>query len=73
MDYDKIFIKLNSRAEGFAVGEETDDINELSGLGELIQRSESDDKVAVYQKGDVLTIVADAAGPWAVKMVVDTE
>ena len=71
MDYDKIFIKLNSRAEGFAVGGEEDDINELSGLGELIQRSESDDKVAVYQKGNVLTIVGDVAGPWAVSVMVD--
>jgi len=63
-----LWTRLNDAGEGFAVGKETDDINEIDGLGTLIQRAATDTDVAVYRAADgTLTIVGDANGPWAVQ------
>lgn len=64
----EIWEKENDAGNGFAVGDESDHINEIRGFGKLIVRAESDTDVAVYQLGSVTTIVADSAGPWAVRM-----
>lgn len=65
-DYNKIWHKKNNNGEGFSVGNDDDDINELGELGKLIERSTSSETVAVYRDGDTITIVGDANGPWAV-------
>ena len=67
MTYDEVFTKLNNAGLGFSVGSEGDGINEIEGIGKLIRRSWTDQEVAVYLKGDVVTLVADCNGPWAVR------
>ena len=68
MDYKKIYQELNNAGCGYAVGNENDDINELSGIGELVKKAETADDVAVYQDGDTIILVGDSNGPWAVAM-----
>lgn len=57
--------KGNDAGEGFAVGEEGYDIDEIDGIGDYLYTAED---IAVYQDGDTLVGVADANGPWAVKL-----
>lgn len=68
--YDEAYTILNNAGAGYAVGEEDDDINELAELlgAELIVTSTSDDRVAVYRRGEQLILVGDAHGPWAVSV-----
>ena len=66
-NYNEIWNRENNQGNGFAVGDESDDINEITGLGDLIERADSDNDVAVYRAGETITIVGDAHGPWAVR------
>lgn len=68
--YDEAYTILNNAGAGYAVGEEDDDINELAELlgAELIVTSTSNDRVAVYRRGEQLILVGDANGPWAVSV-----
>lgn len=68
--YDEAYTILNNAGAGYAVGEEDDDINELAELlgAELIVTSTSNDRVAVYRRGEQLILVGDAHGPWAVSV-----
>ena len=66
MDYNEIYNQMNNNGLGYSVGNETDNINELTGIGELIKKAETADDVAVYQDGDTTVIVGDSNGPWAV-------
>ena len=63
-NYAEIWREGNNKGEGFAL--DGDEINSIEGLGELVIHSEDNDGFAVYHKGDMETIVADANGPWAV-------
>ena len=71
-DYKEIWGELNNAGDGFAPCDCDGtrcgcDINELEGLGVLIQRTNNDRDMAVYQDGlGVITIVGNAHGPWAV-------
>ena len=68
IDYNEIWTTANNNGEGFSVGEDGQDINDLADdLGELIQRAYTNMDVAVYRNGDTVTIVADVHGPWAVR------
>ena len=62
---------LNDAGEGFAVGNEADEITAIEGLGELQPGGAADDDVAVYIKDNTATIVADSNGPWAVEVEID--
>jgi len=68
--YDEVYKALDDAGMGFPVGEEDDDINELAEVlgAELIVASTSNDKVAVYRRGEQLILVGDAHGPWAVSV-----
>ena len=68
--YDEAYRILDNAGAGYAVGEEDDDINELAELlgAELVVTSTSDDRVAVYRRGERLILVGDAHGPWAVNV-----
>jgi len=68
--YDEAYRILNNAGMGYAVGEDDDDINELAELlgAELIVTSTSNDRVAVYRRGEQLILVGDAHGPWAVNV-----
>jgi hypothetical protein len=67
-NYNAIWNRENNQGNGFAVGDESDDINEIAGLGDLIERAHSDNDVAVYRDGNATTtIVGNANGPWAVR------
>lgn len=67
MDYDRIWDDENDAGRGYAVGDESDDINEIDGLGRLIEASDRVGRVAVYRADSgAITIVGDAWGPWAV-------
>ena len=72
MDYDRIWTEQNNDGEGSAACECAEDcdcsINDLDDLGTLIVRSEADDKVAVYDDVEHVTIVGDANGPWAIRV-----
>jgi hypothetical protein len=57
--------KGNNSGMGFCVGEETDEIFEITGIGELVAYS---DEIAVYQNGSELIAVGNAHGPWAVNI-----
>jgi len=69
-DYDEIYDRLNNEGHGFAVCEcEAGcacDVNGFEELGDLAQRAETDDGLAVYNDGETITIVGYAHGPWAV-------
>lgn len=66
MDFGKAWNEGNNNGEGFAVGNDGDNINEIAGIGELVQRSYADNQVAVYEGGEGYTVVGDSYGPWAV-------
>ena len=66
-DYNKYYNAEVNRGWGFAVGKSDSDINEISGIGDLIEKSQSSDRVAVYRDGSKVTIVGDSNGPWAVE------
>lgn len=68
--YDEAYRILDNAGAGYAVGEDDDDINELAELlgAELIVASPSNNKVAVYRRGEKLILVGDANGPWAVSV-----
>ena len=68
IDFDAIFYAENNSGKGFSAGAEQDDINSIKGFGDLIQKSYTSDKVAVYLQGDIYTIVGDCSGPWAVQV-----
>ena len=70
IDFDAIFYAENNAGKGFSVGVEQDDINNIKGIGELVQESHTNDKVAVYQEGNVYTVVGDCNGPWAVQVLI---
>jgi hypothetical protein len=55
----------NNAGWGFSVGEETDLIFDIAGIGELVAR---DNEIAVYQNGSELIAVGNANGPWAVRI-----
>jgi hypothetical protein len=57
--------KGNNSGMGFCVGEETDLIFDIAGIGELVAR---DNEIAVYQNGSELIAVGNAHGPWAVNI-----
>lgn len=63
----------NGAGEGFAVGEDSDDINEIEGLGELVARANTSREVAQYldKARGILTLVGDANGPWAISIPCD--
>lgn len=65
MSYEEIYFMLNSAELGFAV--EGDDVNNAIGIGDLVRKSTTDGKVAVYKNGDTITMVGDAYGLWAVR------
>lgn len=61
--------KGNNAGNGYEVGSEDDDINEIEGIGELVVRASSSSEVAVYRKPDGSFVgVGDAEGPWAVDL-----
>ena len=60
-----LWMRGNNAGNGFSVGEETDIITAIDGIGEIVSY---DYDIAVYQDGDSLVAVADAHGPWAVKI-----
>jgi hypothetical protein len=68
--YGRFEREYNTRAckagEGYGLGDDGDDINAIQGVGTLIVRSASSDKIAIYQDGDKVVLVGDANGPWAV-------
>jgi len=67
-DYDAIWRAGNDAGNGFAVGGEDDDINEIPGYGALVIESANSSAVSVYLASDgALTIVGNAHGPWAVR------
>lgn len=70
-EYDSWFKRENNRGNGYAVGDDGDDINKIRGVGRLIRPSRSTSQVAVYDAGKTLVLVGDANGPWAVKMPKD--
>ena len=69
-DYAAIWRAGNDAGEGFAVGEDGESVNEMTQeLGHLIINGLDNNGVAVYADGDGNeTIVADANGPWAVRV-----
>lgn len=60
----------NNAGQGFAVGAEDANINDLADeLGTLAARSDCDTDVAIYQGRDgSVVLVADVHGPWAVRV-----
>lgn len=60
----------NNAGQGFAVGAEGANINDLADeLGTLVARSDVDTNVAIYQGRDgSVVLVADVHGPWAVRV-----
>ena len=62
----QVWNQNNDNGDGFAVGEEDSNINEIEGHGTLMYAAESDSDVATYWDGEFYTIVGDANGPWAV-------
>lgn len=70
-DYDAIeavWKRENNRGNGYAVGDENDDINRLErDLGaKLVWRSGRNDELAIYQnRNGSFTAVGDVHGPWA--------
>ena len=69
-DYDRQWAQGNNAGDGYAVGDEEDDINDLADEvgGALIQASPGHG-VAVYRRDDgSLVAVGDAYGPWAVDL-----
>jgi len=67
LTYDAQWIEGNNAGNGYSIGEESDGINNLH-IGELLVRSSSSDRVAVYRLPLTRRLVAvgDAGGPWAV-------
>lgn len=67
-DRDRLYARGNDAGEGYAVGDQDSNINELAEEigGTLIHRAETDDDVAVYQTSEGFVIVGDSHGPWAV-------
>jgi len=59
---------LNSDNQGYSVGEENDDINEIDGIGELIVKADNDKEVAIYDNGSKYILVGNANVPWAVNV-----
>ena len=55
----------NNAGWGFSVGEETDEIFDIAGIGELVAYG---DEIAVYQNGSELIAAGNAHGPWAVNI-----
>lgn len=60
------------RDDGYAVGDEHDDIEALGGLlGELLGTvGTGDEAIAVYRSTAGLVLVGDVHGPWAVRVEV---
>lgn len=68
-DYAAFWRAGNDAGEGFAVGEDGEAVNDIAGIGDLTINSMDNDGFAVYRDEDgVETIVADANGPWAVRV-----
>lgn len=67
-DFDGVWNAGNDAGNGFAVGDEDDDINEIPGYGALVIESANSGAVSVYLASDgAITIVGNANGPWAVR------
>lgn len=64
-DVSRAFNILNNAGEGYSMGEETDEIDEISEAGRFIDTVDND-LVAVYWNSRHLTLVSDVYGPWAV-------
>lgn len=64
----KLYNKKVNAGEGYAIGDVTDNINEIEGIGELIKRAQSDSDIAIYADNYTVTMVGDAHGPWAVSI-----
>lgn len=65
------FRTLNNNGEGFAPesAHRSTDINEIPELGRLIYAAQTTSDVAVYEATDgAVYAVADAEGPWAVRV-----
>jgi hypothetical protein len=68
-DYAKLWRAGNDAGDGFAVGEEDGSINQVDGIGDLVINGLDNDGFAVYVDRDGHeTVVADANGPWAVRV-----
>ena len=64
------FSALNNAGQGYAVGEETDDIESISEAGRLLDTADHG-SIAVYWNRHGLTLVGDVHGPWAVDVDFD--
>lgn len=65
------WIDGNNAGQGYAVGDDDSDINDLAetlGLP-LIERASNDRDIAVYSDGVTTIAVGDANGPWAVRII----
>lgn len=68
-ELDREYNRLNNEGEGFSVGEEGEDINEIEDIGTLVHPAPSNDKIAVYETEDKYILVGDSFGPWAVAIL----
>jgi len=60
--------KGNNAGHGYEVGRPSDDINNIRGIGKLVQPSSNPDEIAIYKDGNTYIGVGDSHGPWAVDL-----
>lgn len=68
-ELNKLWNAGNDAGDGYGVGDDSDDINKIKGIGKLVSKSNRNDEVAVYEKGNKYIVVGDANGPWAVDVL----